>query len=168
MGIAFLAPELAKWDALGEAEAPPELLVLPFFSDERPLRGAAGLADWRLCGRLSRLLLARRVSGERGETTLLPARRLAFPRVVLFGLGAAAAFDEPRFRDAARGIDRVARDLAVARFALSLPGRATGKLVARRALELWLEESTSDGDVWIIEPPSAQKEAADLLARRAR
>ena len=38
------------------AEGVPETLVLPFFADERPLRGAAGLCDWRLCGRLSRLL----------------------------------------------------------------------------------------------------------------
>src|SRR5438874_9265009 len=67
--VSFLASDLAKWDQL---EGAPEALVLPFFSDERPLRGAAGLCDWRLCGRLSRLLASGRVQGQWGETTLYP------------------------------------------------------------------------------------------------
>ncbi len=29
-----------------------DTLVLSFFKDERPLRGANGLIDWRLCGRV--------------------------------------------------------------------------------------------------------------------
>ena len=86
MSVSFLASELGKWDQLDKA---PEALMLPFFADERPLRGAAGLCDWRLCGRLSRMLHAGRVRGAWGETTLYPpvvegALRLPFPRLVLF------------------------------------------------------------------------------------
>jgi hypothetical protein len=58
--VSFLASDLGKWDSL---EQVPETLVLPFFADERPLRGAAGLCDWRLCGRLSRLLQSSSVAG---------------------------------------------------------------------------------------------------------
>jgi|SRR5579871_1791190 len=171
MGISFLNPELAKWDALGEARERPELLVAPIFSDERPLRGTAGLVDWRLCGRLSRLLATGRVTGARGETTLLPTPRLAFGKLVLFGLGSSVGFDEERFRDAARAIRKVARGIGAARYALPLPGRSTGRIMARRALELWLDEELSGagadgGEVWLIEPQAAQKDMSDALGHR--
>ncbi|MSP61743.1 MAG: leucyl aminopeptidase [Myxococcales bacterium] len=158
MALSFLSPELAKWDALARGETAPELVVIPLFSDERPLRGAAGLCDWRLCGRLSRLLLAGRVTGAFGETTLLPAGGLAFRKLVLFGLGKADEFGEERFREAVRAIARLTERLAVRGLALSLPGRSTGLLAARRAFDLWTEEVGSAGDVWLLEPPAAQKE----------
>ncbi|HWE31423.1 MAG TPA: M17 family peptidase N-terminal domain-containing protein, partial [Polyangia bacterium] len=100
MNVSFLASDLGKWDA---AENVPETLVLPFFVDERPLRGAAGLCDWRLCGRLSRLLQSSRVAGKWGEVTLYPpGKRLPFQRLLLVGLGAADRFDEKTAQDAAR------------------------------------------------------------------
>src|SRR4051812_45878205 len=100
MPIAFLAPELARWDALADQPGgAPELLALPFFSDERPLRGAAGLADWRLCGRLSRLAQLGRIDGAVGESTLLPGMRLPFARLVLYGVGDSDQFDETRFKE---------------------------------------------------------------------
>jgi hypothetical protein len=164
MGLAFLSPELARWDLLGEAPGgPPELIALPFFADERPLRGAAGLVDWRLCGRLSRLLQAGRVSGAPGETTLLPAQRLPFGKLLLFGLGATDRFDERQFRESARELRQVIARLGVARYALSLPGRATGHIMARRALELWLDTGAGAGEVWLIEPQAAQKEMSEVL-----
>ena len=52
MHIHFALPELAQLDEL-RCEA----LALPFFSDERPLRGALGLVDWRLCGMVSSLII---------------------------------------------------------------------------------------------------------------
>ena len=65
-GLHVLAADLAKWD-----EADRDALVLPIFADERPLRGAAGLCDWRLNGRLSRLVRAKRATGTRDFTTAL-------------------------------------------------------------------------------------------------
>jgi hypothetical protein len=166
VAVAFLVPELARWDALAEQpEGPPELLLLPLLSDERPLRGAAGLADWRLCGRLSRLLGAGRVDGALGETTLLPGGRLPFTRVVLYGLGESDRFDELRFKEAARGLRRVVKELGASRFALALPGRATGLIMARRALELWLDAGEVGGQAWIIEPQAAQKEMSEALGK---
>ena len=94
MALSVLPLDLARWD-----EAPRDCLVLPVFKDDRPLRGAAGLADWRLCGRLSRLIKANRATAEAGETLLLPpGRRLRFARVLWFGLGDAKGYSDERFR----------------------------------------------------------------------
>jgi len=166
MAIHVLAADLAKWD-----EADRDALLLPFFADERPLRGAAGLADWRLCGRLSRLIRAGRASGERGETVMMPpGRRLPFRRLILFGLGDSKGYDDERFRKDVRRIRAVADRAGVTEFAIQAPGRATGLIGARRALELWMDEAGKDGrdaDVTLIDDPAGSKDMAELL-RHAR
>jgi hypothetical protein len=166
MPVQFLSCELSRWE-----EASADALLLTFFRDERPLRGAAGLADWRLCGRLSRLIKLGRLRGERGETLLMPAGfRLPFRRIILFGLGGAGPFGDDQFRDHVRRIRQVARQAGVRDFALQPPGRATGLVAARRALEMWIEESgaADDDRVAIIDTPGAQKEMADILHARQR
>ena len=72
--------------------APAATLMLLVPRGERPLRGDAGRVDWRLCGRISELLLSGFTGGDFGEATLLPAGPL-FPaeRILLFGVGEAAA-----------------------------------------------------------------------------
>ena len=169
MTIHFAAAELARLDALVDVEA----LVLSFFGDERPLRGVAGQCDWRLCGRISRLLKAGRLTGTRGEVTLFPpsAQRLPFPRLLLFGLGesdAPAPFAEADYRAAVRAMRDVVARAGVTRYAVQPPGRATGLIAPRRALELWLEVAASDGreaEVTIVESPSGQKEMAEALRK---
>ena len=72
---------------------PADVAVAGFFADDRPLRGGAGRLDWRLCGRVSDLLLAGRMAGERGEAVLVPAMGvIAAQRVLVLGLGARADF----------------------------------------------------------------------------
>lgn len=164
----YLTPDLAKWDA-AQAEA----LALTFFSDERPLRGAAGLADWRLCGRLSRLLRTGKVTGTPGEVTLVPpaGRRLAFPRIFLFGLGESAGFDESRYRCEVHRIRRVLDRAGIRSYAIQPPGRALGLVSARRAFEMWVEEAEADGivaEVTFIETPGGQKEMAEALRAKRR
>jgi hypothetical protein len=99
-----------------------ELAVAGFFRDRRPLRGGAGLADWRLCGWLSGLVGAARLRGEWGEAALLLTQgRLLAPRVLLLGLGAHDRFGADAHRDAVRlAVERVA-DLGVGVVALDLP-----------------------------------------------
>jgi hypothetical protein len=175
MSVSFLNAELGKWDLLGTGDAAPvpEALILPFFSDERPLRGAAGLCDWRLCGRLSRMLAAGRVGGGFSETTLYPPvvagrPRLPFPALLMFGLGPSERFDEACARDASRKIVEVVGRMGLKRYALMPPGRSTGRLSARRALELYLDEASHakvPAEVVVVESPAGQKEAADLARR---
>ena len=167
MSVQFLGCELARWE-----EAGGDALVLTFFRDERPLRGAAGLADWRLCGRLSRLIKLGRIGGDAGESLLMPpGRRLPFQRLMLFGLGPTRPFDEDVYRRHVRRIREVMRRAGVHEYAVQPPGRATGLVAARRALELWIEESKDAPEeerVAIIDTPGAQKEMADILHTRQR
>jgi len=166
MRLSILANDLGKWD-----EADRDTLLLPIFEDERPLRGAAGLCDWRLCGRLSRLLKKHKASGSRGETLLMPpGKRLRFGRLMLFGLGPSRDYDEARYRSDIRWIRKVAADAAITDYALEPPGRATGLIGARRAPELWLDESSKDGldpaSVTLVDSSSGHKDMADLLRQR--
>ena len=160
MALSVLPLDLARWD-----ETKRDCLVVSVFKDERPLRGAAGLADWRLCGRLSRLVKSSRATAEAGEALLLPpGRRLRFSRILWFGLGDARGYTDERFRKDLTWIREVVTDAAVADWALQAPGRASGLIGARRAVEIMLEhEALADQPVTLLEDPAGQKDIAELL-----
>jgi hypothetical protein len=160
MPLSVLPLDLARWD-----ESARDCLALPVFKDDRPLRGAAGLADWRLCGRLSRLIKSQRATAETGETLLLPpGRRLRFARLVWFGLGDARGYSEDRFRTNLVWIRDIVQQAGVTSWAVQLPGRASGLIGARRAIEIALEDRVlADQTVSIIEDPAGQKDIAELL-----
>jgi hypothetical protein len=186
VNVGFLGAELGRWDqALREAggDAPRiSALGLPFFEDERPLRGAGGLCDWRLGGRLSRLLGAggpSRFRGGFGDRLLMPSGpRLPWERIVLFGLGPSAGFDEARARVAARDLLKTLGELCPpiggtpATIALVPPGRSIGALSARKALEILLDEApvafaNALPELLIVESAAGQKEAAELARRHS-
>lgn len=159
--VSFLPPDLGRWEG-----ASADALCLSFFVDERPLRGATGLADWRLCGALSRCIVEGRARGESGEVVLLPAnRKLPFPKVFLFGLGASRSFSELRYRDAVRRTWNVARRVGAKSFAIAPPGRSREAIPPKRSLELLLQELGDEHDIEIlvIEPLPGQKEMAAVL-----
>src|SRR5436853_7583299 len=80
-------------EALDQARA--ESLCLFVGEDDRPLRGLAGLVDWRLAGGLSRFLRSGFVTGKTGEALLtLPGPRLGFQKLFIFGTGPAAQGQE--------------------------------------------------------------------------
>src|SRR5215467_11849538 len=117
MALSVLPLELSRWD-----EVKRDCLVLPVFRDDRPLRGAAGLVDWRLCGRLSRLLKTNRASADPGETILLPpGRRLKFSRIMWFGLGDAKGYSEARFRKDLAWMLEVVTKANVTEWTIQLP-----------------------------------------------
>jgi hypothetical protein len=133
--VRFVLTELARIDALRY-----EAVALPFCADERPLRGAAGLCDWRLCGRLSAVLGDGRVTGALGEVTLLPARpRLPFDKMLLVGCGPRAGFDAARFRAVTAAVFEAARGLRLRNLALALPGRGAGEVAPGDAMRWFLE-----------------------------
>jgi hypothetical protein len=92
------------------------------FADDRPLRGPAGRADWRLCGDLSRFV-ARAHSGPAGEALLLPTEgRLRAGRFLLLGLGSAGEFHPDGCARAVQDATRRLLDLQVRVAALGPPG----------------------------------------------
>ena len=160
MALSVLPLDLARWD-----EADRDCLVLPVFRDDRPLRGAAGLADWRLCGRLSRLLKSKRATADAGEQMMMPpGRRLRFKRMLWFGLGDAKGYTDDRLRKDLTWIAGVVKDAGVTDWALQAPGRASGLIGARRAVEIILEDQTLAAlPITLLEDPAGQKDIAELL-----
>jgi hypothetical protein len=108
--------------ALAAERARADLLAVPVFSDERPLRGGAGRADWRLCGRLSKLVAAGRLRGRLGEAVLAASfGGLAAPLVLALGQGARGDFDAVGLQAFASEAVRRALALRVATLALPMP-----------------------------------------------
>ena len=104
---------------------PVDTLCLFVSEDERPLGGAAGFADWRLCGQLSRLLADGFFRGTRGESLLLPSNgRIGAPRLVVLGLGPGGEALPPGvLRTALSQAADVLNRARVDSVALELPGR---------------------------------------------
>ena len=167
MHVRFTVPELKQIDAL-RCEA----LALPLFSDERPLRGALGLVDWRMCGFVSRLRGTGRLQGSWQETVLIPARpKLSMDKLFVFGVGASSELDPARVRAA---VDHMLDTLARARVrttALALPGRAVGCLPPDKAMEAFIAASAQrdeHDELILLEPPDAQREMERVVERERR
>jgi hypothetical protein len=154
--IRFLAPDLRHLD-----EANVEAAVGSFWQDERPMRGLAGLLDWRLAGRLSTLLASGWVRGEPGEVLLVPGKpHVPFEKILLVGLGARGSFDEDAFRSGVQRMAAALEGLRVRRAVVELPGRGTASIDAERAITLALEclGGQPEHDAWwLVEDAQAQK-----------
>jgi hypothetical protein len=170
MELKFVTPDLRSLD-----ETSAELLACTLWSDERPMRGVAGLLDWRLAGRLSALAKAGFLVGGLGEALLVPGKpQLAFDKVLVLGLGARSEFGEHAFRRAVERLLRALEGLHVRRAVVELPGRAEGAIEPERATELVLEcvgDSPDHDAWWLVEDTAAQKrmqQRAQDERRRAR
>lgn len=118
-----LALEVGDTESLARIGA--EVAVTGFFRDQRPLRGGAGLADWRLCGFVSRLLAESRAEGEIGDAVLTTTHgRLRAPRLLLIGLGSRQRYGADAHRAAMeRAVLRLV-DLGANSAAVDLPAPA--------------------------------------------
>jgi hypothetical protein len=134
MEIDFLPAELARWD-----NTQGDLFAICLWADVRPLRGTAGLLDWRLNGKLSRWMKAGRMSGAPSEKTLVPTTRIRWRTVLALGLGPAAAFSETVYRDALACAFATMKGLGLRTIAMALPGRDNNGITPERALTLLLE-----------------------------
>lgn len=113
-----------------------DVAIAGVFADERPLRGAAGRADWRLCGLLTRLVLDDRLDASPGAATLVgTSGRLAAPALLVVGLGARTRFGAQALEDATRSAVARAVALSSARAALA-PFGIDGDELVRHARAL--------------------------------
>ena len=132
-----------------------EVVVLPFFSDEKPLKGAAGLIDWRMRGKISRLISQGRISGDKGESTLfLPDSRISAKKIIMSGLGDSSKFNERELKEAGGKIIQQMLHIDARDFTIAIPPKkltslestdATGALIRGMAASLEKEKIKDSG-----------------------
>jgi hypothetical protein len=167
MELRFTLPQLRKLDLAGT-----EVLVCALAEGERPPKGVAGLIDWRLVGRISRLVASGFVSGVLGETLLVPGRpKLPFDKILFFGVGSTRDFSESVFRSVVERVLTTLEGLKARTAVVELPGRHFDGITPERAADILLEMAGGrpEHDAWtLIEPLEAQKVIAQqtILERR--
>jgi hypothetical protein len=165
VNLGFTLPEIRRLDRL-----PTDALALFLHQDEVPLPDVRGLVDWRLCGELSRLLRAGRLSGAAGETLLMPVRhRFPFERLLVFGLGPSRPLDsETLYLETRRALSTLARIRAHS-VALVLPGRpfagADPELAAQALLRAGAEVAGID-EIILIETLQGRNAMAPIFDAR--
>lgn len=108
---------------------PVDTISVSFFSDERPLRGSAGLIDWRLCGAVSRTILEGRLEGAFGERLLIhTSNRLPASRVLVTGTGPLSEYGYDKLDQVLAGITNSLKGVKVPSIAMTLPGVALSGL----------------------------------------
>jgi hypothetical protein len=165
MEVAFLPIDLQRWDQVSG-----DLFVVCLWSDIRPLRGAAGLLDWRLNGKLSRWIEEGRMAGRAGEKTLVPTARIPWRTVLALGLGPSREFSESQFLQAVDAVFATARGLKLRTVAMALAGRDIDRVTPERALDLVIEAGRADPVVerfTVVDNPAALRLMAEADAERA-
>ncbi len=167
MDLRFALPSLRKLDLVGT-----EVLVAGITSDERPPQGVAGLVDWRLGGRVSRVLKSGFVHGELGEVLLVPGKpKLPFDKVLLFGMGPLAEYDEVTYRSVLEKVLRTLEGLRARTAVVELPGRHRELVSAERAADILLEVAgpRAEHDVWtLVESAEAQRVITQHMIQERR
>jgi hypothetical protein len=94
-----------------------DALFLPFHAQVGQPQGPAGFVDWRLCGRIGRLLASGTFRGGRDEAVMMsPLSRIGVKRIVLLGLG-----DPGDAKAAVERLIRVAEDAHIEDLAIAPP-----------------------------------------------
>ena len=167
MDLRFSTPELRKLDLLGT-----EIIVSTIASDERPPHGVTGLLDFRLAGRISRLIQAGYATGKVGEVLLIPGKpKLPFDKILLFGIGQRSEFNDPVFRTVLNKILRTLEGLRARTAVVELPGRHFDAISPERAADILLESTggQKEHDVWtLIEPAEAQRAITQHMIQERR
>jgi hypothetical protein len=117
-------PTLAAVDAMAGDDV--DSVICGLCSDVRPLGGVLAVMDWRLCGRLSTLLVQGTITGALGEKILFPTQgRLSVPRIFIAGWGpssSSSTVGSERIKAMVEMLDKA----RAKRVAFALPEPATG------------------------------------------
>jgi hypothetical protein len=154
--LRFVSPVLRDLDTLES-----EVLACTVWRDVRPCNGVAGLCDWRLGGRISKLQRQGYLQGEPREVMLVPGRpRMSFEKLLLFGAGSRDAFDETVFADVVQHMLSVIDGLHAHQVVVELPGRQAGLVAADRSADMLLEAAGRgrEQSVWIEERRRVRRE----------
>ncbi len=111
-------------------------LVIGYFSDEKPPRGACGLMDWRLNGMISWEIKKGHITGQFKEKVAIPfPDRLACDLLLLYGMGAISDISYDRMYNAAYDIIDTVDRMKIWDFAFDLPGDDRSALTTAGILE---------------------------------
>lgn len=139
------------------------LSLITIFEDIRPLKGSSGLADWRMNGKLSKLILSSRFQGAEGEALLMPTRgRLDSQELLLMGLGKYGNLNEHHLPGLLHLIVEKILLKRVASFSISLSDFVTGMFEWRNAVRLFISMlSGTEGEisVTLVERPEYIEDA---------
>lgn len=114
--------------------------VAVVWQDQRPLRGLAARADWRLNGFLSRLVLQERFSGKAGDWLLVHTQgRLPYTHLFLVGMGRKDDHGKERAKAALEGIAGKVALAGLHAFAVDLDEVAGGHLEPDEAMVTFLD-----------------------------
>jgi hypothetical protein len=173
MKVQLVKPDLHQIDHLNV-----DTFAITVFEDQRPPKGLAGLVDWRLCGRMSNLLISGQLTGRFREAVMFPGYgRLPSGRVLVFGLGDSRDFSQSRAREASWFMADSLRRLRTAAFVTSLPGSTAGTVAPKVGMELFIEEITrvfgseesgSSLEVHVVEPQEYHRELNEMVASATR
>ena len=116
------------------------LVEAGFFEDERPLKGSAGLLDWRLNGTISREIIRGRITGRFKETIIIPSNgRIQSPKILLIGLGPAGRISYPKLREISGHLLHTLLKIDLFDFCCSIPHSKPYPLECSKAVEVWVE-----------------------------
>lgn len=170
MDLHFVAPKLSDLDGLES-----EVLACSVWRDVRPCDGVAGLCDWRTCGKLSTLMRGGFLRGDLGEVLMIPGRpRMSFDKILVFGAGARASFDEHAFRSVTRHMMRTIEGLCSRIAVVELAGRQSDLIAPQRATDLLFEAAAEPGvrrrhDAWtLVEDAEARRSVEQHVIEERR
>lgn len=147
-----------------------DVLVVGIFAEDRPLKGTAGLCDWRLNGRLSAIIQTEGFSGQPGETLLTDTnQRLASARMLLLGLGSRAKLSLSSLRHEVRNMLVVAKKARFAHLGLEPPGLALGLIPTAELVQATLEvvrKAYPKADLTLLCPDKECLEAVGQVAAK--
>jgi hypothetical protein len=152
-------------------EVSAEVVACGIYRDERPLSGLAGLLDWRLAGRLSRLAKQGFLLGEVGELLAMPVRpRLSFDKLIVAGLGPRSTFGDTTFKKVLERTMSTLSGLHVKKAIVELPGRGDEAISAERATDILLDLIGDDerDALTFVEDPAGQQRIEKHAQERHR
>ena len=131
MNVQTVDTSLAGLDGLADCEA----ICLLLSTDERPLSGAAGYVDWRLCGQLSRTLLDAFFGAEKNEHLLMTTSgTLPVDKIFVACVGSAKTLDATTLGAVLYGAAIMLKKAGVTKVALGLPSPLALPMPAQAAV----------------------------------
>jgi hypothetical protein len=89
-----------------------DVLITTYFQDLGSPKGPTGMIDWRLNGFLSRNIVDKRITGAKGEITLIPLNQKFFThKMLLLGLGKWRDYTVSELRSVLPGLQKAVMDL---------------------------------------------------------